>query len=286
MLIYHDPICATYESTGHPEAPFRVVQTAAALREAHPGWSWRVPNPAADEDILRAHGADYARDVEQGKADFDADTPRYSDLGGHARRAAGSALDVMAAALAGEKAFSLMRPPGHHALRDRAMGFCYFNNIAIAARAAQARGVGRVAVWDFDAHHGNGTEALLRGVEGTRFVSIHQLPGWPGTGADSFGNVFNFPVPPYAEAEEHMAALADSWQAVLTFEPELVLVSAGFDAYVGDPITQMSLREDDFVTLGRWIRESGLPAGAILEGGYSRELPALVGGFLAAWEGA
>lgn len=284
MVIFHDPICAKYEALGHPEAPFRVVQTAAALRESHADWIWRQPKAAADEDILRVHDVGYVRDVERGTAGFDADTPRYDDLGGHARRAAGSALDVMAAAIAGEKTFSLMRPPGHHALRDRAMGFCYFNNIAIAARAARSRGVERVAVWDFDAHHGNGTEALLSGVAGTMFVSIHQLPGWPGTGADSFDNIYNFPVPPYADASEHMTALAQSWQAVLLYKPEVVLVSAGFDAYVGDPITQMSLREEDFVTLGRWLGESGLPAGAILEGGYSRELPALVEGFLAAWE--
>ena len=164
------------------------------------------------------------------------------------------------------------------------MGFCYFNNIAIAALAARARGVASVVVWDFDAHHGNGTEAILHNVPGTYFVSIHQLPGWPGSGGSSFDNVRNFSVAPYAAAEEHLGLLAESWQAVLLFKPELVLVSAGFDAYVGDPITQMSLREEDFATLGRWIGESRLPAAAIMEGGYARELPELVMKFLTAWE--
>ena len=284
MVILHDPICASFEASGHPEAPFRVVRTAAALREAHPDWIWRKPAPAEDQDIWRAHGVEHVRRIEGGDGDFDADTPRYDDLAGHARRGAGSGLDAMSAALAGEKAFSLMRPPGHHALRDRAMGFCYFNNIAIAALAARARGVERVAVWDFDAHHGNGTESILHGVDGTLFVSVHQLPGWPGTGDASFDNVLNFPVPPYADASDHMGSLAESWQAVLLFKPELVLVSAGFDAFVGDPITQMSLRAEDFVTLGGWLRESGLRSAAILEGGYARELPALVEGFLAAWQ--
>ncbi len=284
MVILHDPICASFEASGHPEAPFRVVRTAAALREAHPDWIWRKPAPAEDQDILRAHSVEHVRRIEGGDGDFDADTPRYDDLAGHARRGAGSGLDAMSAALAGEKVFSLMRPPGHHALRDRAMGFCYFNNIAIAALAARARGVERVAVWDFDAHHGNGTESILHGVDGTLFVSVHQLPGWPGTGGASFDNVLNFPVPPFAEASDHMGSLAESWQAVLLFKPELVLVSAGFDAFVGDPITQMSLREEDFVTLGGWLRESGLRSAAVLEGGYAGELPALVEGFLAAWQ--
>ena len=284
MVILHDPICAGFEAFGHPEAPFRVVHTAAVLREGHPGWIWRKPAPAGDPDILRAHSAEHLRRIESGDAHFDADTPRYDDLAGHARRGAGAALDAMSAALAGEKAFSLMRPPGHHALRDRAMGFCYFNNIAISALAARARGVKRVAVWDFDAHHGNGTESILHGVDGTLFVSIHQLPGWPGSGGASFDNVLNFPVPPFAEASEHMGSLAESWQAVLLFKPDLVLISAGFDAYVGDPITQMSLREEDFVTLGGWVGESGIRAAAVLEGGYARELPTLVEGFLAAWE--
>ena len=285
MVILHDPICANFEATGHPEAPFRVVRTAAALRAAHPGWTWREPAPGLDEDILRAHTEEHLRRMEAGVGDFDSDTPRYEDLANHARRGVGAAVDAMSAALAGEKAFSLMRPPGHHALRDRAMGFCYYNSIAIAALAARARGVKRVAVWDFDAHHGNGTESILHGVNGTLFVSIHQLPGWPGSGGTSFDNVLNFPIPPFAEASDHVGSLAESWQAVLLFKPELVLVSAGFDAYVGDPITQMSLREQDFVTLGRWLRESGLPAAAVLEGGYAKELPALVEGFLGEWEG-
>lgn len=286
MVILYDPICANFEASGHPEAPFRVVRTAAALREAHPDWVWRKPAPVPDADLLRSHTADHVRQIEAGDEDFDADTPRYDDLAGHARRGAGAALDAMSAALAGEKAFSLMRPPGHHALRDRAMGFCYFNNIAISALAARARGVKRVAVWDFDAHHGNGTESILHGVDGTLFVSIHQLPGWPGSGGSSFENVLNFPVAPFAEASEHMGSLAESWQAVLLFKPELVLISAGFDAYRGDPITQMSLLAENFVTLGDWVREAGIPAAAVLEGGYARELPALVEGFLAAWQGS
>lgn len=286
MEIFHDPRCAEYAAFGHPEAPFRVEHTAAHLRETHPDWRWTLPPPADDESLLRAHTAAHLAAVDAAEEDFDGDTPAHSGIGSHARRAAGAAVAAMRAAREGRRAFVLMRPPGHHALRDRAMGFCYFNNVAVAALAAREEGAERVAVWDFDAHHGNGTEALLRGVEGTLFISVHQLPGWPGTGGKSFENVRNYPVPPDCPTADHLTVLRDSWDDVLAFRPDLVLVSAGFDAYVGDPITQMTLTGASFATLGQWLHESGLPAAALLEGGYSRELPRLVDTFVTAWTGS
>ena len=189
-------------------------------------------------------------------------------------------------ALAGERAFSLMRPPGHHATGGQAMGFCYLNQIAIAALAAKARGTDRVAIWDFDAHHGNGTEAILHGRDGFLFTSVHQFPGYPGTGTASFDNCHNWPVAPRTPRKQHMAALRESLDAAIAFQPGLVLVSAGFDAYAQDPLTAMTLETEDFATLGRWLRESGLPAAAILEGGYSLDLPLLIDAFLSAWENA
>jgi acetoin utilization deacetylase AcuC-like enzyme len=176
-----------------------------------------------------------------------------------------------------------MRPPGHHATRNQAMGFCYLNSIAIAALDFAAVGA-RVAVWDFDAHHGNGTEDILQDRAGIFFASVHQYPGYPGTGIASQGNVANFPVAPHTPRASHLSELARSWDAVLAFKPDLVLVSAGFDAYVGDPITQMTLEAVDFVELGRWLAQAGLPAAAVLEGGYSPDLPLLIDAFLSAWE--
>jgi acetoin utilization deacetylase AcuC-like enzyme len=163
------------------------------------------------------------------------------------------------------------------------MGFCYLNQIAIAALNAGGGGSVRVAVWDFDAHHGNGTEDILEGKPGVFFASVHQYPGYPGTGTRSTVNCRNFPVAPHASREQHLAELARSWEAVQGFQPDLVLVSAGFDAFAGDPITEMTLEIEDFAALGRWLRESGLPTAGVLEGGYSEELPQLLDAFLSAW---
>jgi acetoin utilization deacetylase AcuC-like enzyme len=166
------------------------------------------------------------------------------------------------------------------------MGFCYLNSAAIAGLAAQAEfGAERVAIWDFDAHHGNGTEDILRDRAGFLYASVHQSPGYPGTGLASSGNARNFPVAPGTPAADHLRALAASWDAVLAFQPDLILVSAGFDAYAGDPITDLRLRPREFAELGAWLHAAPCPVAAILEGGYSAELPVLIEVFLAAWAG-
>ena len=283
MIIFHDPRCAQYSAAGHPERPARVTASARHLQAAHPGWEWRQPNEATGGALLRAHTAAHIERVRAASHDFDADTPAYENIFAHAARASGAACAVAQTSLGGTPAFSLMRPPGHHATRDQAMGFCYFNHIAVAALDALERGAGRVAIWDFDAHHGNGTEAIVTGNARVAFASVHQFPGYPGTGARSLGNIHNFPVPPFCPREQHRAAVARGLAVLHEFKPDLLLVSAGFDAYAGDPITQMSLEPEDFALFGQWLRESSVPAGAILEGGYSDELPQLIDAFLSAW---
>lgn len=298
MRILHDPACAGYSAPGHVERPTRVLGTAVHLHAQHPAWEWVTPpsDVADDAVLLRAHTPAHLAALRapplQG---FDGDCPSYPNLDAHARRGAAAAVRAAELALGKgsgsgkhEPVFSLMRPPGHHALSDRPMGFCYLANIAIAAlHARETLGARRVAVWDFDAHHGNGTEAILHGRDGFFFASIHQLPGWPGSGAKSFDNIRNFPVAPDTAPERHMDILGASWREILGFQPDLLLVSAGFDAYAGDPITSMTLRESDFATLGRWLREdaAGIPTAALLEGGYSADLPQLVDRFLSAWNG-
>ena len=281
MIIFHDSRCAEYGSTMRPEQPARVLRSATHLRAGHPDWEWRQPGEVTESALLAAHAPELLRRI-AAPPDIDEDTPYFAGIEKHARRAVGAALDAAAAALSGRKAFALMRPPGHHCTRHQAMGFCYLNQIAISALHCAANR--RVAVWDFDAHHGNGTEDILQGRPGLLFASVHQSPGYPGTGQRSNGNCRNFPIAPHTPRTSHMAELARSWEAVLAGPPDLVLVSAGFDAYARDPITSMTLERDDFAELGRWLRESGLPAAAILEGGYSPDLPELIDAFLSAWE--
>jgi acetoin utilization deacetylase AcuC-like enzyme len=287
MLILHDPRCADYGSAMRPEQPARVIRSAAHLRAAHPGWSWRVPALTVDDNtLLLAHTPAHVKRLAQPR-DFDADTPYFPDIVAHARRSVGSALEAAQHALKERTpVFSLMRPPGHHATAGQAMGFCYLNQIALAAVHAQKRlKAARVAVWDFDAHHGNGTEAILHGQSNMFFASVHQYPGYPGTGTQDHGpNTRNWPVAPHTPRVDHMAALRASLDAVVSFAPDLILVSAGFDAYARDPITQMTLERDDFAQLGRWLRETGRPAAALLEGGYSEDLPLLIDAFLTAWD--
>ncbi len=286
MLLFHDPRCADYGSPGHPERPERVTRTADYLRKAHPSWTWRTDmDDASDETLLLAHTPQHLARLDQPE-DFDADTAYFPDIALRARRSVAAALAAATHAhTRGEPAFALMRPPGHHATASAAMGFCYLNQIAIAALAAQRDPRARIAIWDFDAHHCNGTEAILKDREGIRVCSVHQSPGYPGTGLRDAANCLNWPVPPRATRGRHMESLRASLDAVVAHKPDLVLVSAGFDAYVGDPITEMALEEEDFASLGRWLRETGLPAAAVLEGGYSPGLPILIGSFLEAWSG-
>ncbi|MEO6567581.1 MAG: histone deacetylase [Opitutaceae bacterium] len=292
MLILHDPRCADYGSSIWPEQPARVTTSATHLRSAHPAWPWRVPaNAVADEVLLLAHTPSHLKRLGEPR-DFDDDTPFIPGIADHARGSVAAALEAAEyAAAQGGPVFSLMRPPGHHATADQAMGFCYLNQIAITALAARARlNVPRVAVWDFDAHHGNGTESILAehlagGGSGLFFASVHQSPGYPGTGTRDLGpQIRNWPVAPHTRRGQHMDALRESFEAVLEFKPDLVLVSAGFDAYARDPLTAMTLEQNDFAELGKWLHESRRPAAALLEGGYSPDLPLLIDAFLSAWE--
>src|ERR1043166_6720508 len=162
------------------------------------------------------------------------------------RTAPGAGLAALKAARAGETVFSLMRPPGHHATRKRAMGFCYLNSIAIAALEALATGAKRVAVYDFDVHHGNGTEAIVLNQPGAAFFSIHQFPCYPGTGRQNVGdNCFNYPVAPQTPRSEYRHVLASALEQLQRFKPDLVGVSAGFDAYARDPLAQETLEAED-----------------------------------------
>lgn len=283
MVVVTDPRCVEYEVEGHPERPGRVGRTMRYLRDqVELAVEWAGPAEVGDEVLLRAHSEGHLRRLEVAE-DFDADTAWFAGVGEHARRTVGGGLAALAAALGGRRAFSLMRPPGHHAGRERAMGFCYLNQAAVMALAARETGR-RVGVFDFDVHHGNGTEDILRGREGVWFSSVHQHPAYPGTGWRSGGNCRNYPVVPGAPRVVWMEAVRRAWGELMEAGPEVVVVSAGFDAYRGDPLAQQLAEREDFEEIGRMVGGAGVPVAAVLEGGYSGELPELVLAFLLGWE--
>ena len=286
MKIITDSRCTQYAHPGHPERPERVARTEEYLRrqKALP-LTWAEPLPVEEASLLRAHAPSLLRRLREEHVDFDMDTPTYPDIADHAQRSVGGALQAMRCAVKGERTFSLFRPPGHHATRDRAMGFCYLNNLAVATLAARAEGVGRAAVFDFDVHHGNGTEDILLGRSGCAFFSIHQWPAYPGTGREHRDNCFNYPVAPSTPREKYREVASEAIEQLRAFKPDLIAVSAGFDSYIGDPLCQQRLEIDDFHWIGSRLRELGVPAFSLLEGGYSDDLPRLIMSYMLGLEG-
>jgi acetoin utilization deacetylase AcuC-like enzyme len=229
-------------------------------------------------EIERVHDAAYVSTISE-LADerwLDADTLGGPTTWEAAARAAGCAIEAV-----DRGGFAIVRPPGHHALRDGAMGFCVFGNVAVAARHAQYElGLPRVVVVDWDVHHGNGTDALFRGDDSVLVVSLHQWPFYPGTGGPgtSDASTLNIPLAAGAGDDVYLAAFEREVEpAVASFEPDLVLVSAGFDAHVDDPLAGMRVSADGFRELARRSAALAPRVAAVLEGGYNLEtLPELV----------
>jgi acetoin utilization deacetylase AcuC-like enzyme len=282
MVIVHSPRCLEYRAPGHPERPERILASLAKLEETPR--TWLLPEPCPECDILRVHTAAMLHAVQTGHYE-DADTPHFVNIYELARLSAGGAILAAESALAGTTAFSLMRPPGHHAEHNRVMGFCYFNNIAIAvAKLLAENKVRRVAILDFDCHHGNGTEDIFRGDDHVLFVSLHQSPCYPATGLSSRENCLNYPLPPGTGPAEFLRALDDALDKMRDFRPELLAVSAGFDAHKDDPITDMALETETFREVGRRLGALGLRSFIVLEGGYAEALADCVTEFVDGWE--
>lgn len=267
---------------GHAEQVARYAAVLDALADLDLD---RREAPRAEEvDILRCHPQAYLDRIraaipDEGWQMLDADTHLSPGSLEAALRAAGGAVAAVDAVLGGEarNAFVAMRPPGHHAERETAMGFCLFGNAAIAAKhALDHHGLDRVAVLDFDVHHGNGTQDLLWDEARAFFASTHQMPLYPGTGAASeqgaHGQVMNVPLRPGSDGAAGQAAWRDILARCRDFAPQLVIVSAGFDAHAADPLAQLEWDDDDFTAIARMIRDmaAGLSAPVVscLEGGY------------------
>jgi acetoin utilization deacetylase AcuC-like enzyme len=282
VKIIIDERCTGYARAGHPENPRRVAATVARLQsQTELPLVWVTPGEnVSDEIILRAHAPEVLARLKIPE-DFDADTPFFENISDFARASAAAAIDAMKVARSGENIFSLMRPPGHHATREKSMGFCYLNNIAIAALEALATGTKRVAVFDFDVHHGNGTEDILLNRDDLAFFSVHQFPAYPGSGEKNLGeNCFNYPVAPSAPRETYRATLARALGDLKKFSPELIAISAGFDAYARDPLAAGTLLAEDFQWLGSELGALKIPFFSLLEGGYSKDLPELIFAYL------
>jgi acetoin utilization deacetylase AcuC-like enzyme len=296
LLLSHPSSLLHETGFGHPERVDRMHAVAAELeRRDWLGFERREAPAVREEQLLAVHSPEHVDAVRETSARggaFDLDTPTSTGSWEAALHAAGGACALVEALLADERAgFSLLRPPGHHAERSRAMGFCLFANLAVAARhALDSLGASRVLVLDWDVHHGNGTNAIFHDSREVLFASIHQYPFYPGTGplsdagaGEGEGFSINLPVPAGA-GEDLFCGLVEHvvLPAARAFDPDLVLVSAGFDAHRDDPVGGCSLATSSFGELTRQVLTLGKPVGCVLEGGY--DLDALASSVAATME--
>jgi len=287
VLLYTHPACLAHDpGIGHPESPARLRAVLEALDDPRFAAIERIEAPRATRVQLEcAHDPAlidriFSSAPHDGHTQLDADTAMSPDSLEAALRAAGAVCAAVDALIDGRdtRAFCAVRPPGHHATRDTAMGFCLFNNIAIGAAQALARGIERVGIVDFDVHHGNGTQDIFWNDARVMYASTHQAPLYPGTGArgeTGVGNIVNAPLPPGAGSAQFRATMSETvLPRLVDFRPQLVMVSAGFDAHRLDPLASLNFDADDY----DWVtRELVAVANAhaqgrivsSLEGGYS-----------------
>ncbi len=285
VRIYTHPACLEHDTgPSHAERPQRLSAVTGALREAFDGLDWHEAPRAARDQLLRVHSRELVDLVLGAKPEtivaLDPDTMLSPHSAEAALRAAGAVVAAVDAACSGEaaRAFCAVRPPGHHATADTAMGFCLFNNVAVAAaHALERHGLERVAIVDFDVHHGNGTQAIFADDPRVLYASSHQCPLYPGTGAAherGAGNIRNAPLPQGAGGQRFRQAWEQALlPAVDEFRPQLVLVSAGFDGHWRDPLAGLQLDADDLAWLTARLSDlarahAGGRMVSALEGGY------------------
>ncbi len=261
MKLIWQPKCLEYGAPGHPESPERLVRAHEFLSDPKLGYEFVQAQLASEEDLLRVHTARHIEDVKKLRF-YDPDSPRHPNIFEYALLSVGAAIQAMTL-----NGFSLMRPPGHHAARERVAGFCYFNNIAIAVRASARK----TLIVDIDGHHGDGTQAIFLGDPQVIYLSLHSFPNYPGTGLRSEQNCYNYPLPFNCGNEVYLKTLNEALASVRLTGIEQVAVSAGFDTYYKDPLASLGLTTEGYHRIGERLKELGLPVFVVLEGGYHAE---------------
>jgi acetoin utilization deacetylase AcuC-like enzyme len=282
LIVTSDDFADHLTPPGHPESPERAeILAGVAERARVRGVPILEPREATDAELTRVHTWSHVAAIESTRGRsvmIDEDTFTSPDTGRIARLAAGAAVVAVSASA---DALVLVRPPGHHADPGQAMGFCFYNNVAVAAAAARASGLARVAIVDIDVHHGNGTERMFYGDRSVLFISTHQYPLYPGTGAandigsgEGLGYTVNVPIEAGAtDGDYEEIAEAVIVPLLAEYAPQLVLVSAGFDAHEDDPLAQMRLTTEGYRSLATRLRQSARNANCpivfVTEGGYA-----------------
>lgn len=305
MHVYSDPISECHvNSMAHVEAPERFPAAISGAEEAERSGipvEWRSCQPASQEALRAVHEPYYLDRLKKisavGGGHLNLDTALNSESWKAARMASGAAMGAVDSTLSGEAAFALARPPGHHAGKATAMGFCLLNHAAVAAEHVRSRGSSKVAIIDWDVHHGNGTQDIFYTEGEVLYLSVHQSPFYPGTGSvrevgegAGKGSTVNVPLPEGCGEEDYAAAFSEIFSPILReFGPELVIVSAGYDSHAADPLGGMRLQASSFgrlaAELAALTQEIGIaPPAFVLEGGYdlgalTESVAATIGGF-------
>jgi len=268
MKIIFNERALKYSFEQHPETPYRVLNIYEKIKN-----DYDLLNDfhlIGKEEITGVHDISLYEKVKNG--DFlDYDTPNNKSMFEYAVLSASASFYASELILRGEKSFSLMRPPGHHASKSSAGGFCYFNNIAIGVKNILEKNK-KVSILDLDVHHGNGTEDIFLKEKNVIYISIHQTPLYPGTGKESLFNSYNFPVPEGISLDNYISKLKEIEKIIKDFSPDYLAISLGLDTLFSDPLGGLNLKVEDFYYIGKFIGSWGILFFIIFEGGYGKDV--------------